>query len=525
MISRGFKPRNMSIVHSPQGPAVKIDASLGLSVSVEGGIPKGQMGELKKKLETSLINAISDLEMFRSVAPWSEKADVKLDVKFSYSHVGTPHLEVMPIACITCLAYTPTTVTTKGTANVTVSCLVVSDTLVKTFEVEAEGYVASEIYSGPGVGATQSVGAASSVLMDRISTFLLENHSHIDKMVQARKPLNDFFSAVLENKVKEVKRLLRKGASVDAVNARSGGTALHLAAGQGLHAMAKLLLDRKAEIDVADADGRAPLHLAAEGGYADLVRLLLKRGASVQVKDNWGTSPADLARNGGYTEVWEMIHCGPAAAAFARCEKKRGVACYRAFIADFSEGECSESPKLNLARIRVQKLLKGKQACRLKEDNWIYSGTACRKRLAHGEGVAYHMERDLRFEGTFRAGRRIKGIIYKGETPLFDGPIVNGRPDGVGICFHEGEPEECKFYKGKRVDVVYKQRIEMAKQRKEMELMKKEMKDEMNRTVEEMRKTQTFAPQGDQGADSVIVDTIKKKATEKVMGEVFDMLF
>ena len=60
-------------------------------------------------------------------------------------------------------------------------------------------------------------------------------------------------------------------------------TPLQLAADKGNESVVRLLLDRRASIDAADAYNRTALHNAAYRGNESVVRLLLDRGADVTV--------------------------------------------------------------------------------------------------------------------------------------------------------------------------------------------------------------------------------------------------
>jgi ankyrin repeat protein len=76
--------------------------------------------------------------------------------------------------------------------------------------------------------------------------------------------------------------LIERGADVNAKEWEFGGTALHIAAGWGHEAMAKLLLAGGANINTIDYDGkngRTPLDEARRNGMATMVELLLKYGA------------------------------------------------------------------------------------------------------------------------------------------------------------------------------------------------------------------------------------------------------
>ena len=79
------------------------------------------------------------------------------------------------------------------------------------------------------------------------------------------------------------------------MNARDkrGSTPLHLAAS---HVdVARLLVERGAEVNVGDESGYTPLHAAAASGSAEVARLLLERGADVSARDGRGFTPLHWA--------------------------------------------------------------------------------------------------------------------------------------------------------------------------------------------------------------------------------------
>jgi ankyrin repeat protein len=70
---------------------------------------------------------------------------------------------------------------------------------------------------------------------------------------------------------------------------------LCVAAYNGHLEVVKLLLEKGADIEHKDNDGRTPLCVAAYNGHLEVVRLLLEKGADIEHKDNDGRIPFSLA--------------------------------------------------------------------------------------------------------------------------------------------------------------------------------------------------------------------------------------
>jgi len=112
------------------------------------------------------------------------------------------------------------------------------------------------------------------------------------------------FSAVRNGDLEKAKRLLDKGADV---NARDilGKTPLHQAAISGHLGTVKFLIERGADISARDYWWWTPLHYAVANGHLDVVRFLVERGADIDARNINGESPLDLAREKKY---WDIVN-------------------------------------------------------------------------------------------------------------------------------------------------------------------------------------------------------------------------
>ncbi|RDH83813.1 MAG: hypothetical protein DIZ80_06650 [endosymbiont of Galathealinum brachiosum] len=163
------------------------------------------------------------------------------------------------------------------------------------------------------------------------------------------------------------------------------------------------------------------------------------------------------------------------------------------------------------------------QKCKIKEDGWIYKGSSCNAGFAHGSGSAINNDKNLSYSGAFQNGHRVNGKVKYNGQPMYDGKMKQGKPNGLGICFHEGEPEECKYYEGKRVDSLYKQRIEMAKQQKIMDEKLAKMQQAQSAQYKQMQIQMRNTPAAAKSKD--FGDVIIEEGQRRVVNKIFDSLF
>lgn len=106
--------------------------------------------------------------------------------------------------------------------------------------------------------------------------------------------------------------LLDRGARIN-VHEKWGKTPLHVAADQGLAGVAGLLIDRGAEINARDDAQLTPLHWAVERDRRDVVELLVARGADVSAGDYEGETPLGIAERNGWGEIATFLKAHGAA--------------------------------------------------------------------------------------------------------------------------------------------------------------------------------------------------------------------
>ena len=76
------------------------------------------------------------------------------------------------------------------------------------------------------------------------------------------------------------------------------------AAGRGHADVAKLLLDKGADVNAKTGKGKTALMMAAENGHADIVHALLGKGADVNAKTSNGWTALLLANDAIEKGIW-----------------------------------------------------------------------------------------------------------------------------------------------------------------------------------------------------------------------------
>lgn len=106
--------------------------------------------------------------------------------------------------------------------------------------------------------------------------------------------------------------LLDHGAEINALSLYElpnipRNAALHAAIAGKAWETAQLLVERGADVNLADSIGGTPLHNAASRNHPDTIRLLLSKGAEVNRRNKAGHTPLALAVARGYGEAAECL--------------------------------------------------------------------------------------------------------------------------------------------------------------------------------------------------------------------------
>lgn len=107
-------------------------------------------------------------------------------------------------------------------------------------------------------------------------------------------------------KLSFIEQLLQKGADVKYRNVHDGLTGLHYAISCGSADVAKLLINKGAEINTADKKGTTPLILAVQKNSLPVAKLLLEKGADVHLRDKSKKTAMSYTK-GFFTTKKDMI--------------------------------------------------------------------------------------------------------------------------------------------------------------------------------------------------------------------------
>ncbi|XP_022057444.1 protein phosphatase 1 regulatory subunit 12A isoform X5 [Acanthochromis polyacanthus] len=95
--------------------------------------------------------------------------------------------------------------------------------------------------------------------------------------------------------LRDARQWLNSGQIQDIRHAKSGGTALHVAAAKGYVEVLKLLIQAGYDVNIKDYDGWTPLHAAAHWGKEEACRILVENLCDMDLINKMGQTPFDVA--------------------------------------------------------------------------------------------------------------------------------------------------------------------------------------------------------------------------------------
>jgi ankyrin repeat protein len=105
------------------------------------------------------------------------------------------------------------------------------------------------------------------------------NPSALERLIYAIDML--LITATKEGDINKVKKLLDEDNLKIDFQDKSGATALFYASQEGYADIAQLLIDKEANVYIANINGTAPLHVASQNGHFGVVEKLIKKDAGV----------------------------------------------------------------------------------------------------------------------------------------------------------------------------------------------------------------------------------------------------
>lgn len=118
--------------------------------------------------------------------------------------------------------------------------------------------------------------------------------------------VDELFNAVDGNDVLAVKKLINDGSAVNA-KISDNWTVLHIAAKKGFAEVCDVLLENKANPNIAGSHGITPLHFAAELSHFDIVRSLLTHGAMYNVVADSDATPLEVAKQTNIKDLLNLV--------------------------------------------------------------------------------------------------------------------------------------------------------------------------------------------------------------------------
>ncbi|XP_059477280.1 uncharacterized protein LOC132197766 isoform X2 [Neocloeon triangulifer] len=156
--------------------------------------------------------------------------------------------------------------------------------------------------------------ALSAILEDVVQQNFLLLYDQLRKLVPElleeilkRKSLDLCFEAAKKGHFQMLTWLLDGGVDINKKKGYWEQSALHVACFRSDIDIVRLLLERKADVDIGNKYDQKPLHYAAREGHLEVVKILLNNGATVEAKSAKGVTAIHLAAWKGHLMVLKFL--------------------------------------------------------------------------------------------------------------------------------------------------------------------------------------------------------------------------
>lgn len=305
------------------------------------------------------------------------------------------------------------------------------------------------------------------------------------------------FPHVANNQLTQLQELVDQKIDIDAVD-EFGRTRLHYAMNHK-NSAAKILLTGGANPNIQDTWGFSPLHAAVYYRNSAMIIPLLMAGADIEAltfnkykcsryrkrkaEGGRGITAIELAsRCNDYSGRAVFKRYQDDTSAWQLAQHDNSIASYEAYLAQVKDPlfASQAQEKIDEAAEKRRLTLQQNEVCQLNQEGWYLTEGQCKNDLASGEGKAVTLK-NKQFIGTFSAGKMVFGQLLVDDKMLWKGTIVDGKPDGEGICVFNGAAEECKCYLGDRIDSLHKQREMMVVHMSNLERKITDLQHSINR--------------------------------------------
>ena len=140
-----------------------------------------------------------------------------------------------------------------------------------------------------------------------VAVFYWWSHNPSLSMYRERAVYNALIAAIEKDDIPAVNKLITSGALAINLKMINGRTALMEAAHHKSFKVAKLLIDKGADVNILDDDRVRALMEAAGANALDIAKMLLDKGAVDNITDQQGWSAVDHARTKGHTAMVELL--------------------------------------------------------------------------------------------------------------------------------------------------------------------------------------------------------------------------